>query len=202
MGMVLVLAAISRENSERILADPLLVWQLLAPDDKDAYAQARARRTSTSWLGSLFGRKAATPKEVPPLQLTDGEGGQVDLDKAWPGLHFLLAGTGDEAEFPAGFLLGGGHEVADEDLGYGPPRILDADAVRQVDHFLDTISEAELRQRYDPSRMRELDIYPEIWGSPHDATESLEYLLEYAETLRGAVRDAESRNLALVLALM
>ena len=41
MGMVVSLSGVRDETIERLLADPPLVWQLIAPDDPDAYDRAR-----------------------------------------------------------------------------------------------------------------------------------------------------------------
>ena len=53
-----------------------------------------------------------------------GPGGELDLDKAWHGIHFLLTGSAWEGEEPLCYLLAGGQEVGDEDVGYGPARVL------------------------------------------------------------------------------
>ncbi len=51
----------------------------------------------------------------------------LDLDKAWHGLHWLLTGTADDTDTPAGQAILGGTEIG-EDKGYGPSRLLRPDA--------------------------------------------------------------------------
>src|SRR3712207_3831611 len=50
--------------------------------------------------------------------------GEIDLDKAWHGIHFLLTGTAWEGQEPLCYLLVGGEYIGDEDVGYGPARVL------------------------------------------------------------------------------
>jgi hypothetical protein len=50
---------------------------------------------------------------------SNGKGDELEVDKAWHGLHFLLTGSAWEGSFPLNFIVAGGQEVGD-DLGYGP----------------------------------------------------------------------------------
>src|SRR5512147_1898048 len=107
MGMVLVLVGARDATIDRLLADPPLVWQLVAPDDPDIYAQARARtqRRGGGLLGRLLGQSAPPPAaSVPDLELADGEGATTDIDKAWHGIHYLLTKTAWGGDPPLNFL--------------------------------------------------------------------------------------------------
>src|SRR4051812_40770621 len=55
----------------------------------------------------------------------------LDIDKAWHAIHFLLTGTAWEGEPPLDFLAIGGTEIG-EDLGYGPARGLVSSQVREL----------------------------------------------------------------------
>jgi hypothetical protein len=56
------------------------------------------------------------------LEEDAGSPDDLDVDKAWHGIHFLLCGQAWESPFPLGFILGG-EEVGDVDVGYGPARV-------------------------------------------------------------------------------
>ena len=133
-------------------------------------------------LGRLFG--AAPPPPVTWAPRRDGD--EIDIEKAWHGLHFMFTGTAWEGTLPAAFLLTGGREIGRIDVGYGPARAFRPDDVRPVATYLAGLSDAELRARYDPSRMTELKIYPEIWD-PGDDDEQIEYLVDAFERLRAFV---------------
>ena len=112
---------------------------------------------------------------------------ELDIDKAWHGLHFLLTGTEWGGEPPLDFIASGGREVGDEDVGYGPARALTSAQVREIAAALEPITPEELATRFDPERMMKLDIYPGIWDrDPEEDT--LGYLLEYFAALTAFVR--------------
>lgn len=48
---------------------------------------------------------------------------EMDVDKAWHGIHFLLCGNTWEGEHPLNFVVCGGQYVGDVDVGYGPARV-------------------------------------------------------------------------------
>lgn len=109
---------------------------------------------------------------------------ELDLDEAWHGIHFLLTGTAVEGQAPLDFLERGGREVVDTDLGYGPARSFDAAAVRAIAQALAPIDAAQLRARFDPERMRMLEIYPDIWDGQQGEKDPLGYLLSYYAELK------------------
>jgi hypothetical protein len=88
MGMCLGLYTLSDDSIRKILADPPLIWKVVAPDDPDAYETAR-REAAGTFLQKLFGKKSP-PSEATTLQLGEGECSHTDLDKAWHGIHYLL----------------------------------------------------------------------------------------------------------------
>ncbi len=83
----------------------------------------------------------------------------VDADKAWHILHFLLTGTAWEGEAPLNFIVRGGQEIGEEDVGYGPARALLPAAVVTLDAALEALPTAALAERYDPAQMAALEIY-------------------------------------------
>ena len=127
---------------------------------------------------------------------SNGKGDELEVDKAWHGLHFLLTGSAWEGSFPLNFIVAGGQEVGD-DLGYGPARGLASADVRTIDAALQPLTADELGQRFDAQRMTELQIYPDGWS--HDPDGEREYLLDFYADLRAFVhRTAEQGHALLV----
>ena len=198
--MILGILALRDANLQRLLDDPPLVWQAIAPDDPEIYDKARAEQSKGGRLMRLLGR--ATPaKPVPDLELTPEEGLTTDLDKAWHGIHYLLTRTAWEGEPPGNFLVTGGRKVGDLDVGYGPARVLTSSETRAARDWLNSIEEDELRSRFNPEDMLAKEIYPDIWAPDPAEDDPLGYLVEYARTLRGFLNQAVDEGLGIVVYL-
>jgi hypothetical protein len=140
------------------------------------------------------------PDAVPPPGANEGFiRPNVDLDKAWEPLHFLLTGNdpsgGDE---PACYLARGGEELAGDldEEAYSSIRVLTPEQVVSFDRHLSALTVEELRNRFDVTRMTQLRIYSRSRRSKgsDDHEEMLVPLVEAFEELRAFVRDtAESR---------
>lgn len=190
------------------------VWRVTAPDatrlmsatsaqieeflfGEAPVSEPPARRPGLiGWLKSL---SPITIEEVRPLPDRAESGAppvraELDLDKAWHGLQFLLTNTAWEGDEPACFLVKGGREIGDEEVGYSMPRLLDPPQVREFAAFLSGLSRDQLTRRYQPSEMMRLEIYPEIWD--RDGDTARDYLLDAFDGLRefvaGAVIEGES----------
>ncbi|MEV4481497.1 YfbM family protein [Micromonospora coxensis] len=122
---------------------------------------------------------------------------ELDLDKSWHGIHYLLTGTDWQIGEGAGAAILGGVEVG-QDGGYGPPRLLDPDTVRAVATALDALDVEVLRARYDPDAMTAAEIYPDIWTN---GTDDLEYLMSHYTALRRFYRVAAANDRAVLLAI-
>lgn len=174
MSMILALTTVEDSTIRRLLEDPEQVWRVLAPDDTEMHPAGQ-------------------------LDLAEGEGTSIDLDKAWHGIHYLLTGTEWEGTGPAAFLLVGGKEVGDVDVGYGPARALSAAEVRAAHDHLSGISDADLRARFDPADMMEQDIYPTIWDRDPEDDDTLGYLIEYVGILRTFLAETVARKRGLLV---
>jgi hypothetical protein len=127
---------------------------------------------------------------------------ELDLDKSWHAIHYLLTGTawdiGDDA---AGAAILGGDEVGedDEDDGYGPARLLDPESVRAIADALDTLDPETLRARLDPTMMAAAEIYPNVWT---DGTVDFDNVIapHFAE-LRRFYRSAATEGHAVLIAI-
>jgi hypothetical protein len=133
------------------------------------------------------------------LASLDGSDAALSLEKSWHGLHYLLTGDAVQGEPPLNFLLDGGATVGDEDIGYGPARILDPALVAEVNAALTGFSESEFDARLDPAAMTAAEIYPNIWHEPRDALKQ-EYA-GYLRELKEHVHRAAEAGQALMIAL-
>ena len=201
MSMIGNLARIPNETLLQLRQSPELITALLYPD-MPAPAPAKA-----GLLGRLFGGKkapeAARPKSAMPLAPLP-EGDQMDLDKAWHGLHFLFTGSDWEGDFPQGFIVTCGEPVGEVDMGYGPARSYTPDEVEKIARFLEAQNEDELRKRLDPEKMKELEIYPSIWDritNPEEKNEEWDYLADSFRSMKQFVQEAAAKRMALLVYL-
>jgi hypothetical protein len=140
------------------------------------------------------------PDAVPPPGAEHGAlRPNIDLDKAWEPLHFLLTGTAHEGEEPACYLARGGEELVeqlddelgDEETGYSSIRVLMPEQMAAFDRHLSSLTLDELRRRFDVTRMVELRIYAKRRSPkpPTDDERTLDHLIEAFEDLRTFVRE-------------
>lgn len=123
---------------------------------------------------------------------------QVYLDKAWDGLHFLLSADIDEYSL-LGFLLHGGHELGDPESGSPPVRVIMSLDVEALDEELATVTEEQLRAKFDPARMLAADIYPAIWDRDPAEDDTLGWLLGYFKPLQQLVSAAAKNQQGLLI---
>jgi hypothetical protein len=202
--MVTAFACVSDATIQRLLADPPLVWKVIAPDDPEAYENARQLETDRlkpGFVSRLFGAKAPAAPPVAPLTLGDGEVHLTDIDKSWHGIHFLLTGRADEGDTPLDFLLAGGAEVGDEDVGYGPARVFTSAETKRIATALAALSDDELKRRFAPDAMMKAEIYPEIWDRDPAKDDTLRYLMEYVKVIRETLATVTAQGQGLLVYL-
>ncbi len=124
---------------------------------------------------------------------------ELDLDKAWHGIHYLLTGSSWEVGEGAGAAILGGDPVG-EDAGYGPPRILDPAAVRVIASGLDALDVAALRARFDPDALEAAEVYPGIWDEGIEVFD--DYLAPNFTELRRFYGIAAQNGEAVLLAIV
>jgi hypothetical protein len=123
---------------------------------------------------------------------------QLDIDKSWHLIHFLLNGHTWEGEWPLVGVVMGGTEVSDEDVGYGPARYLLPREVAEVSRALDRISPQELWSRFNPEAVRAAEIYPEAWqGDSGDR----DYITDNYDRLRTFFAQAAEKQEVVLLYL-
>ena len=204
MGMVLGITQLDDRTIERVVADPPLVWLVIAADDRERYERARQderRLQRPGFIARLFGAAPPPPPpDAPVFALGDGEGKEIDVDKSWHGMHYLLTRSAEGGTPPLDFLLEGGRTVGDEDVGYGPAWVFTAAETRGIEAAVAAIGDEELRARYDPRAMDAADVYPSrIWV--RDGDEALDYVMEYIAILRATLQEAVEMNRGLMLTL-
>ncbi|WP_442484139.1 YfbM family protein [Aeoliella sp. SH292] len=155
-------------------------------------------------------RLHAAPEIITSVVYADFDGGgsegdsipeadQLDVDKAWHAIHFLLTGSAWEGDFPEGFIVSCGQVVGDEDLGYGPARSFSPSETAAIADLLASISDDDLQSRGDLASLNATGIYPEIWDEQYEDDEPWEYVQAYFQTLRAFVVEAKERGLGLLV---
>ncbi|MDJ0941039.1 MAG: YfbM family protein [Woeseiaceae bacterium] len=195
MGIVAEFISIADEHVERILADPPLVWLVVAPDFPEAYEQERKKlnKKNPFSLAERFRwnkpEPDPEPKPWPTLELGDGDLSTLDVDKSWNGIHYLLTKSATGGEWPHNFIMDGGAVVGDIDVGYGPARAFRAGEVREISDALEDFDKDRLRGNFDPDEMMALKVYPEIWV-PDEPDHNYDYPASYFFEMRKFFKDA------------
>lgn len=136
-------------------------------------------------------RLLANPEEIGTFLYGEPDGyedrADVDLDKAWHGIHFVLTGSKWGGEPPLNFLVSGGTEIGDEDVGYGPARAFTSAEVRRIHEALTAIPPEEFQRRINLGVLAEAGIYPDVWDRADERDSNIEYLASNYATLRSYV---------------
>jgi len=175
MGMYAQLNAVSDLNINKILATPELIGGIMFKEEPDIYWEDNEPTEKLSFLSKLLGKKPMPVeiKERPKLVLTEPENNEIDLDKAWHGIHYCLTGDIGEGTHPLGFILYGGHFVGDLDVGYGPARLFTSAETADLNTKLQDVSSDNLKANYKPEEMD--DVYPSVIWSREDE-DNFEYI--------------------------
>ncbi|MDF1497123.1 MAG: YfbM family protein [Patescibacteria group bacterium] len=105
----------------------------------------------------------------------------IDIDKAWEGIHFLLTGSNWEGgEPPLAYVVMGGVAIGD-DIGYGPARYIEAQKVKEIYDAFKDITEEDLKNRFDPEKIKKAEIYP---FASSCSNEDFDYLLGHFRSLK------------------
>lgn len=172
MSMIGNFRRLSDADLERLLTEPDVIRGYLYPDDEDEPVHG-------------FG----------PFQ-------DLDVDKAWHGIHFLLTNTAWEGEGPLAFVVNGGTPIGEEDehdVGYGPARGFTSGEVREIADALAVIGPDALAARFDPQAMTNAEVYPAIWHRDPNDDDTRGYVLEYYAQLRTFVAEAAAAGHAMLV---
>ena len=188
------LARISEAKRIELHKKPELIEEFLYPDFVDEAPQEKR-----GLFARFFGSKPDPEVEVKEKKEGLSEEDQIDVDKAWHGLHFLFTGSDWEGPFPEGFLVSCGKEVGDVDVGYGPAKSFTPEEVKEISDFLENLDDSELKSRLDPKKMNEMKIYPSVWNDESDIEEEWEYAKHSLDTVKQFIKEASQRGLALLV---
>jgi len=121
----------------------------------------------------------------------------VDIDKSWDGVIFLLTGQSfATAENNLVRILFSGQLIDEEqDFGYGPAHYLTPEQVAELNNEISTITIADLKQKFNPKKMNELEVYPTIWDEGDDA---FDYVADGFLTLQNVFADATKNEEAII----
>ena len=193
MSIIASLRSCPPGDVDALHAEPERILPYLCNEDPDAPPPP----PPPGLLARLFGARPQPPP--PPRQVVPPDTADLDLDKAWHGLHYLLTGSGEPTESPLSFLMAGGMLLGGEqwDVGYGPARAFRPDEVAVIASALADLGPDPAATRYDPAAMQRLDVYPGIWDR---ADEDLEgWLGASMAELRTFVAGAAARQQALLV---
>ncbi len=123
----------------------------------------------------------------------------IELDKAWHGIHYLLTKDPWEGEEPVCYLLAKGEEVGDIDVGYGPARAVSSKKVAEFAAAVSKIDDTEFRKRFDPKAMMNSDIYPTIWDRAPSEDDTLGYLCTYFADLKEFLKKAKAEKNGMIV---
>lgn len=139
------------------------------------------------------------PELIEDMLDAGGDTDEIDLDKAWHGIHYLLTGTAWGGSEPLNYIVTGGRTVGDIEIGYGPARVLSRDQVQAFQRALATVTHEQLRTAYHPKAMSKAEIYPDIWDRTDESPEEiLDYLLSYFDELKAFVTKASDAGNGLI----
>jgi len=123
------------------------------------------------------------------------ERGLTDIDKAWDGILFLLTGKNvASTEHPLAKVFFSGQLIDEEqDLGYGPAHYVTPAQVVALHQQLANITIANLKAKFDPEKMIQLEVYPNIWDEGENAYSYLQdYFIEVKNTYSKAAENGEA----------
>lgn len=189
MGMALAFRKVEQSEIDFLHKNPKrILWFLFGQEIQEE-----------SFLNKIF---PFLKKEKSAEQVWEepNEDDEFDIDKAWNGIHFLLTGTSLEGDMPAASLLLG-QVIGNVEVGYGPAMSLNKSEVKEFYDYLSTLNHDDLKQKYNPAKMKELDIYPNIFVPVKEDPEPLEYLLYYFDELKKFMGKTVSEDKALILYL-
>jgi hypothetical protein len=203
--MIFSMVTLKDDTIGRLLDNPHLVWKVIAPDDSSVLERTTKEKGSLKGIFSrFFGRNLKVGKPSVSnidfkLSSEDGEGVSCDIDKSWQALHFMFTGTAWEGDFPENFLIRGGSEIGDIDVGYGPARAITSDKLIAIDALLRSLPTDDFLKRFDSRKMTDEAIYPETWNRTEEETRNKEYIQQHFETLGVFVKKAVSMHLGILV---
>ncbi len=178
--MNMTVHATTQEAIELLHANPKWVYSFLRGEEAPVFA---AREPGA--IGSFFGIRSAEPEtKALPIGLMRAQKFQLDLDRSWVGIHFLLCGSGNVREpetMPASMVrwmaFGGTAMPRAERHGPAARSFTPEETRRWADSLL-ALDENALWLRYDPKAMKMYGIYSDMYADLAADNEAWFYTLD------------------------
>lgn len=121
----------------------------------------------------------------------------VDIDKTWDGIIFLLTGEGlSTSRHPlVKVLFSGQHIGKEQDLGCGPAHYLTPEQVVELNNEISLFTISDLKQRFNPEKMKQLNIYPPIWDR---GDHTFDYIANGFTTVQNIFAEAKKNDEAII----
>ena len=175
------------------------------PDSLRQQIEASLGRTTAALASGQGGEDILKLMQKHLARRAEPEGGKrevLSLEKAWHGVHYLLAGAAEPGpELRSQAVLGGVELGEDPEgfSGYGPARYFRAAEVRELSEELSRPEmESEAVARFNPARMSQLQIYPG-W---HAGEQDKEWLMNAFQRLRDFYSSAAAQGRAIITCLV
>jgi hypothetical protein len=179
VGVVYCLKRASAAELAAMQRQPRLIGRFLF-DDEEAYPD----KLMSGKIGRMFGRSvAAADFDFPERE-------EIDLDKSWHVLHFLLTGLAGDGEHPLNLIGRDWPPLANVDNGLGPPMGISPSALRAFHEALADVSNEEILARWDSEAIRSAELYLGDTLADDEVT-GREYIDENLSLLRKFVSDCQ-----------
>lgn len=155
-------------------------------------------RVTPAELTSFLNDSSLLEENVYEEESENGNPNLTDIDKSWDGILYLLTGETMHSGYthPLAKVIFSEQLIDEEqDMGYGPAHYLTAEQVAEINLALKDISTEVLKQRFDPEKMMELEIYPTIWDERDGA---FDYLNHYFKDVQQVFAEAVNKGQAII----
>jgi len=187
VGIIYSLIRVRPETVEVLRDNPKVVAEFVYGDASVYEAP------SPGLLQRLFGKPESPMGPLPARR----DGDEIDLDKSWHIVHYLLTGAANATDSPLNVVADESDKLADIDLGYGPPFVVHPGAVSRFAAAATEMSDEQFLSRLRPSEMP-LDILYLGDAVKDDPAEMGEYAVENFYFLRAFAQAAADEGDALI----
>jgi hypothetical protein len=196
------------EQISLLLKKPGLIWKYTGTDDSLICETQRYKSpTVGSFIGQLIKNnpisgllKKSSEIAASAIALQpDEENDCCNLETAWHAIHYMLTNSVYDGDFPMNFLLSGGDEVGNIDVGFGPARVMRSPLVKEIYSYLSCLPTDVFMASYNADNLTKDKIYPEIWYRFYAEDENRAYVSEKYETMKETVDKAVRNNQGILL---
>jgi len=115
----------------------------------------------------------------------------LTIETLWQVIHFLLCGEPWNGDSIEAMVILGGNEIGGDE--FGPATYIDENEVKVVSEMLLKIDVNKLKEKYDPKKLEENNIYPRgIWED--DVDEVWEEIAEMIKEIIDFYKKSAERN--------